>query len=326
MTLSLDLKSLGKLGPKCLLVFLAGTVGVIIGGPMALYLAKILFPNSIHPDAWKVLAPLAGSWIGGGVNQASMKEVFQVSEDLFMYSVAVDILVGAFLWMSFLLFLANKNTFMNKWLKADQKLQDQIDLSETEAKPEVAGSLDYCWIIALGFGGTALARFIAVPLTKAINLHAPSLAQYNLTSSFFWVIILASLFGVIISLTPLRNLESKGASKIGSVFLLLIVASIGMKVNLLNIWTSPIYFFIGLVWILIHLIVIMSVTRFLRVPLFFMAVGSQANIGGAASAPLVASAFSPHLAPVGVILAILGYVLGNYGAWVSGMLMKWVQS
>ena len=324
MTLSLDLPALAKLGPKCILVFFAGTLGVIIGGPIAVAIVKAFVGSELPSDAWKVLGTLAGSWIGGGVNQASMKEALQVDDTIFITSVGVDIFVGGFFWMSTLLFLANKNDYMNKILKADQKLIDQIDVSDSHTKPQIANFGDYAWMAAVGFGGTAFCKMFAGPIVAFIKANAPHLEAYNLTSEFFWVVIFASILGILISLSPLRSLEDKGASKVGSVLLYLLVASIGMKIDLKNVLSSPMYFVIGMIWILIHGIVIFSAARLLRAPLFFFAVGSQANIGAAASAPIVASAFSPHLAPVGVILAILGYVVGNYGAFVCAMLMKWV--
>lgn len=324
LTISLDLPALKKLGPKCLAVFFAGTVGVILGGPFAVALVKPFAGEALPSDAWKVLGTLAGSWIGGGVNQASMKEALQVDDTVFVTSVAVDIFVGAFFWMSTLLFLSSKNEVINKWLKADQKLVDQINLQNVGHGESVASFKDYCWILAVGFGGTSICRFFAIPIVNFIKTYAPYLETYNLTSVFFWVVILASIMGVLISLTKLRDLESKGASKLGSVFLYMLVASIGMKIDLTNVWSSPVYFLVGMIWILFHGAFILTATKLLRAPLFFMAVGSQANIGAAASAPIVASAFAPHLAPVGVILAILGYVVGNYGAYVSAMLMRWV--
>lgn len=323
MTLSLDLKKLAKLGPKCLMIFFAGTLGVVIGGPIALFIAKIFFSGSVPDDAWKVLTTLAGSWIGGGVNQAAMKQVLQVDDTIFAMVVAVDILVGN-AWMAFLLFLANKNGVMNKWLKADLNLVDQLDISGTHHKAEAASFTDFTWILALGFGGMGLCYFLAAPIVDFVKEYLPFLEKYNLTSVFFWVVILATVVGIVSSMTKLRHLEEKGASKFGQALLYLLVASIGMKMDITKLFQNPIFIFIGVLWIIIHGMVIMGATKILKAPLFFMAVGSQANIGAAASAPIVASAFAPHLAPVGVLLAVLGYVVGNYCAYICGLLMQMV--
>lgn len=323
MTLSLDLKKLVKLGPKCLIVFFAGTMGVILGGPIALMLAKIIFTSSVPDDAWKVLTTLAGSWIGGGVNQAAMKQVLQVDDTVFAMVVAVDILVGN-AWMAFLLFLANKNSSMNKWLKADHNLVNQLDISGHHQKAEATSFTDFTWMLALGFGGMGVCYFFAAPIVDFIKIYLPFLEKYNLTSVFFWVVILSTVVGILASMTKLSLLEDKGASKLGQALLYLLVASIGMKMDITKLFQNPIFIFIGIVWILIHGMVILGVAKLIRAPLFFMAVGSQANIGAAASAPIVASAFAPHLAPVGVLLAVLGYVVGNTGAYICGLLMQMV--
>ena len=119
-----------------------------------------------------------------------------------------------------------------------------------------------------------------------------------------------------------RQYEGAGASTIGSIFLYILVATIGMKMNALAILDAPGIFLLGLIWMLIHVILLLIVAKIIRAPFFFVAVGSQANVGGAASAPVVASAFHPSLAPVGVLLAVLGYALGTYAAWLCGILMQ----
>lgn len=112
----------------------------------------------------------------------------------------------------------------------------------------------------------------------------------------------------------------------GSVFIYILVATIGMKMDIGQVLQNLGLFAVGIVWMLVHVAVLLIVARLIRAPFFFVAVGSQANIGGAASAPVVASAFSPALAPVGVLMAVLGYALGTYGALVAAFLMQWVVS
>ena len=140
------------------------------------------------------------------------------------------------------------------------------------------------------------------------------------------LIVIATTLGLFLSTTKVRKVESYGASKMGSVFLYILVASIGMHMDLGAILDNPILFLIGLVWVLIHVIVLLLVARIIRAPFFYVAVGSQANIGGAASAPIVAASFSPYLAPVGVLLAVLGYAVGTYGAYVCGLILSWTFS
>ena len=176
----------------------------------------------------------------------------------------------------------------------------------------------------MGFGVTAIAHLGADNIAPWISESAPWLAKFSLTSKFFWLIVLATTFALGLSFTKVREFEGVGASRYGSLFLYILVATIGMKMNILAVFENPGLFVVGLIWIAFHAILLIIVAKLIRAPFFFLAVGSQANIGGAASAPIVASAFHPSLAPVGVLLAVLGYAIGTYAAWICGILMQTV--
>ena len=151
------------------------------------------------------------------------------------------------------------------------------------------------------------------------------LAKYSLeslASGFFWLVVIATTIGVGLSFTKFRKYEGAGASRLGSVFIFILVATIGMKMNIQEIFDNMGLFLIGITWMLFHVIIMIVVAKLVKAPFFFVAVGSQANVGGAASAPVVASAFSPALAPVGVLLAVLGYALGTYGALLCAWMME----
>ena len=132
-------------------------------------------------------------------------------------------------------------------------------------------------------------------------------------SGFFWLIVISTTVGLLLSLTKARELEGAGASRWGTLFIYILVATIGMKMNLSEVWANLGLFAIGIVWMLVHVTILLVTAKIIKAPFFFVAVGSQANVGGAASAPVVASAFSPSLAPVGVLMAVLGYALGLMG-------------
>ena len=134
--------------------------------------------------------------------------------------------------------------------------------------------------------------------------------------------VIATTLGLFLSFTKAKKLEGAGASRVGSAMLYILVATIGMGMDVMAIFDNPGIFAIGGVWITIHAVLLLVMARVLRVPLFYMAVGSQANVGGAASAPVVASAFHPSLAPVGVLLAVFGYAVGTYAAWICGLIMQ----
>ena len=328
LTISIDLKEIRKLGSKALILFFTGTLGIIIGGPIAILIVLSINPALIAgsdiDSVWRGLSTVAGSWIGGGANQAAMKEVFQVDNEIFSAMVAVDVIV-ANIWMAFLLYGAGINDKIDNWLQADSSsidvLKNKIEAYQAQIM-KIPNTADTMRVLSIGFGITALAHFGADLIAPWIFQNAPLLAKFSLTSKFFWLIVISTTLAIFLSFTKATELEGVGASRIGSVFIYILVATIGMKMNILAIFDNPGLFIVGLIWMMIHAGMLISVAKFIKAPFFFMAVGSQANVGGAASAPIVASAFHPSLAPVGVLLAVLGYAMGTYGAWLCGVLMQ----
>lgn len=330
LTLSIDLREVFKLGPKALIMFLTGTVGVIMGGPLAILLTSSFAPEIVGgagPEAvWRGMTTVAGSWIGGGANQAAMYEIFEPSDRLYSIMITVDVLVAE-VWMAFLLIGVGKAKSIDRFFKADatavMHLQEKMhEFSQRIARiPSLA---DLMMILGVGLGVTGLCHLLADQIAPYIMENAPFLDRFSLTSKFFWLIVLATSFGLIMSFTRMRNLEGAGASKVGSVFIYILVATIGMKMNVLKIFDNPGLFVVGGIWMIIHVSLLIIVAKVIKSPYFFLAVGSKANIGGAASAPVVAAAFHPSLAPVGVLLAVLGYAMGTYGAWFCGILMQMV--
>lgn len=330
LTLSIDLKEVFKLGPKALIMFLTGTFGVIIGGPLAIMMVSVISPETIGgagPEAvWRGMATIAGSWIGGGANQAAMYEIYEPSNKLYSIMITVDVIVAE-IWMAFLLIGVGKTKSIDRFFKADAssviRLQEKMhEFSQRIAK--IPTLTDLMMILGVGIGVTGICHLLADNIAPFIMEHAPKLERFSLTSDFFWLIVLATSIGLGLSFTKMRNLEGAGASKVGSVFIYVLVATIGMKMDILKIFDNPGLFAVGGIWMLIHIILLIVVAKLIRAPYFFLAVGSKANIGGAASAPVVAAAFHPSLAPVGVLLAVLGYSLGTYGAWFCGILMQMV--
>ena len=330
LTISIDIHEIKKLGSKALIMFFTGTLGIIAGGPLAIMIVSLVSPVIIGdsgPDAiWRGLSTVAGSWIGGGANQAAMKEVFQVDDAIFSAMVAVDVIV-ANIWMAMLLYGTGIVQKIDNWFQADSssinELKDKIEAYQAQIL-KIPNTSDTIKVLSVGFGITAFAHFGADLIAPAILQNAPSLSKFSLTSRFFWLIVLSTTLAVALSFTKARELEGVGASRIGSVFIYILVATIGMKMNILAVFDNPGLFIIGLIWMMIHAFMLIAVAKAIKAPFFFMAVGSQANVGGAASAPIVASAFHPSLAPVGVLLAVLGYAIGTYGAWLCGVLMQGV--
>ena len=332
LCLSIDLRAVLNLGPKALVMFFAATLGIVIGGPVALYAATWLFPGafSVPPDdLWRGLSTIAGSWIGGGANQTAMREVFQPSDALFSSMVVVDIVV-ANIWLAFLLYGAGQAERLDRWLRADASAIDDLKRRVADYQASVLKiptTREMFQLLAVAFGGVALAHAGADVIAPWMAGFGESLEAYgltSLTSGFFWLVVIATTVGLLASFTRLRRLEGVGASRWGAICIYILVATIGMEMSITEAFRNPGLFAVGLIWMLIHVTVLLITAKLIRAPLFFVAVGSQANVGGAASAPVVASAFSPSLAPVGVLLAVLGYAVGTYGAYACAVLMRWV--
>lgn len=332
LTLSIDLKEVLKLGPKAIIMFLTAVVGVILGGPIAILIMEWIDPTVIEGDVWRGMTTIAGSWIGGGANQAAMYEVFKPQgeeammnfEKLYSVMITVDVVVAE-IWMAFLLLGVGKRKSIDAWLKADNSAVDSLtEKMKHFAKKtaRVSSFNDLLMILGIGIGLTGLAHFLADTIAPFLLEHAPQLKKFSLTSKFFWLIVLATTFGIVASFTKARNYEGAGASKVGSVFIYFLVATIGLKMDVREIFHNGMMLVVGLIWMAFHVLLMFVVAKWVKAPYFFIAVGSKASIGGAASAPVVAAAFHPALAPVGVLLAVLGYALGTYGAWICGMLMQ----
>jgi uncharacterized membrane protein len=328
LTLSIDLREVFKLGPKALIMFFTGTVGVVLGGPLAILIISMISPETVGgagPDeVWRGMTTIAGSWIGGGANQAAMYEIFEPSDKLYSIMITVDVLVAE-VWMAVLLLGVGRSDDLDRYFKADSSAVTNLknkmhEFSQRTAR--IPSFTDLMIILGLALGATGLAHLIAESVTPFIEVNMPYLKKFSLTSKFFWLIVMATTIGIVLSFTKARQYEGAGASKLGSVFIYFLVATIGMKMNVLEIFDNPGLFGVGAIWMAFHVLLLFIVGKAIRAPFFFLAVGSKANIGGAASAPVIAAAFHPSLAPVGVLLAVLGYALGTYGAWISGLLMQ----
>ncbi len=333
MTLSIDLKAIFNLGPKALVMFLTGTIGIIIGGPLAILLISAVSPETVGGagfDAiWRGLSTLAGSWIGGGANQAAMLEIYEYNPEKYGGMVLVDIVV-ANIWMAILLIGIGKSNKIDNWLKADntaiESLKEKVS-SYAASITRTPSLTDYIIMLSIGFTAVGLAHWGAAGMSSFLSdnfeiFNDRSSALSSFTSKFFWMITIATAIGIVLSYTKAKQYEGAGASKLGSIFIYILVATIGMKMDLTTILDKPGLIAIGLVWMTIHAGLLIGVAKLIKAPYFFLAVGSQANVGGAASAPVVAAAFHPSLATVGVLLAVFGYVVGTYGAILCTILMQ----
>ena len=333
MTLSIDLKAIMNLGSKALIMFITGTVGIILGGPVAILIVSIFSPETVggagFDAVWRGLATIAGSWIGGGANQAAMLEVFSFNPKKFGDMVLVDIVI-ANIWLALLLLGIGKTRRIDAWLKADtsaiETLKQKVS-TYTEKITRVPTLNDYVVMLFLAFTAVGAAHFLGHHLAEFLEANFEVVrdkqrALSSLGSKFLWMVVIATTIGILLSFTKAKKYEGAGASKLGGLFIYILVATIGMKMDLRSFFDNPGLIAVGLIWIAIHAGLLILVAKLIKAPFFFLAVGSQANVGGAASAPVVAAEFHPSLTSVGILLAVLGYVVGTAGAYLCALLME----
>lgn len=324
LTLTIDLKGVVGLGWRILAMYFGASITVMLGAWAAFWLMGLLHPATVAGDTWGGMAALAGSWIGGGANMVAMKEVFGVDETTFGQFVVVDVGVG-YVWMAVLIFLAGRAARIDARSGADTRSIEELKhrLAAYQAQHSRVTSLnDLMLIVGIAFGVVGLAHALAAPLSawfgasfgwaKTVSLHEP----------FVWVVVLSTFAGLGLSFTRARTLDGAGASKVGTLFLYILIACIGMQMDLAALADRPWILLLGFIWILIHIVLLWGLGKLLKVPFFFFALGSQSNIGGPASAPVVASVFHPALAPVGALLGALGYATGTVLAYIVGIVLK----
>lgn len=314
LVITIDIPAILRLGPKMIFVMLAGALGVILGGPIVMY----FFRDQLPVDAWKGLAALCGSWTGGVGNFAAIAASLEAPTNVVSPAVIVDTVVG-YGWMAVILFLSAYQKQFNKWIKADDTLMHEVKERlvkfhhQVERMPRLSDTL---LILGIGFGGGYLLFNVGGNLLPVVG---------KTLSHGMWGIILLMAGGIALSFTPLRRLDGVGAGRIGNAGLFLLLATIGAGGNLRSIASTPVYLIAGAAWLVIHVVFTLVATRMVRAPLFYAAVGSQANIGGSISCPIAAEAYQEHMAPAGLLMALLGTLIGTYAGMICGFMMEWVQ-
>lgn len=310
LMISVDLRAIMRLGRMAIVMMLAGTVGIIIGGPVAL----LIFGQWLPVDAWKGFAALSGSWIGGTANLVAMAESVGASAEILAPVIVVDTVVG-YGWMGLLLLFSAYQARFDRWNRADTSVIEEtnrrMEALEDKRRPTELRDL----IIIIGFA------FAAATLAIAGGRMLPAVGDPTIISATTWAVLIVVTAGLLLSFTPMQRLEEVGASRVGYAALYLLLTAIGAQADLRAVLQTPLFFAAGALWLFVHLVVLFTVARIVRAPLFFVATGSMANIGGAASAPVVAGVYHPALAPVGLLLAVAGYILGIYGALACAWLL-----
>lgn len=321
-----DVPTAFLVGKKAVLVMLFGTVGVIAGGPISFW----LFQDWLPPDIWKGMAAISGSWIGGGANFAAIKESVQTPDGIAGAAIIVDATI-TFTWLGVLIYLARYPKLLDGLYKSDTRMIDELDQrlqSLKESSSRTASTIDVIMIIALGLIGAVFCRELAGLIFPVMNPMIEDVS-YNLASvfsEFTWIIILVTTVGIIGSFTGIRKIDGVGGSTFGYAALYIFFTSLGAQADLASIATMPVFLLVGVVWLIIHVCFLLLGGWLLRAPMFLVAVSSEANLGGVATAPLVASAYYRSMAPVGLLMGIFGGLIGTYCGLVCAYLLKLIAS
>ncbi len=308
LIMTTNIPAILKLGLKSITMMLAGSIGVIIGGPITL----LIFQRWLPEDAWKGIGALAGSWIGGSVNMMAVAEGIGTPPGLLAPLIVVDTVVG-YAWFGLLIYLSTFQDAIDRRFAFDRSVINEINIRLDKIHTERSRPItirDLAYFLAVAFGISRLCLWAGGRL--------PELGQ--VVGPFTWTIILVTGLGMLLSFTPLRRLENAGASRLGYMGIYVVLASIGARADMRAVLKTPVFFAAGVVWILIHALFLAAAARLLRAPAFFFAIGSMANIGGTSTGPITASVYQSALAPVGLLLAVFGMLIGTYAALLCAQL------
>ncbi|MGO4892142.1 DUF819 family protein [Flavobacterium sp. W21_SRS_FM6] len=309
MLLDADLRQIKQLGGRMLLAFVIAAVSIGI----AFVIAFTVFQGYLQPGAWKTLAALSGSWMGGTGNMVAIQLALDVPDSSMGYTLLIDSIDYA-MWVMFLLALVPHAKRFNRWVKADSQFLEKIGANielDNEQGPVNAGGL-----------------LILLAIALLMSALAQSAAQLLPTSAYFtstaWTVLIVTLAGVICAITPLAKIA--GASQLSMLMLYLIIALIASRANFAELTQAPVYIILGLVILAIHALIMVVMAKWLKLDLFTCGVASLANIGGVASAPILAASYSKALIPVGVLMAMVGYIIGTGGGLLVGKILSFIAS
>ena len=304
MLLQSDIRVILKLGKKILLTFFLASFSISYG-----FILMFIFMHSLFEEgAWRAFGALSGSWMGGTGNMVAIQSALELPDSKMGYVLLIDSIDYA-IWVMILLALVPFAKQFNQWTKADEKSLEKLGstLDTTQAKQPI----DFPSLFMM----LGLALMVSV-ITQQI---APLLPTTSFLTNTTWIVIFATLAGIIAGMTPLSKISS--AQPLANIMLYLIVALIASRANFAELSQAPLYIFAGFIIIAIHATIMILFAKVFRLDLFSLGVASLANIGGVASAPILAGAYHKALIPIGVLMAMMGYIVGTFmGLGVANIL------
>lgn len=308
MLLRCDLKKIIKLGPKMLIGFFAATISIGLG----FVISYAIMHGALGEGSWKALGALCGSWMGGGGNMLALQVALDVDEATMAYALVMDS-ICATLYVMFLLWVIGFSKKFNAWTKADTRTIDEVGMAlEQEAKANTKPLLWQNIILLVGSG--LLVSAVSQMVGTLINQFLPFFDKAT------WTVLIVTLLGVLLALTPFGKI--KGTEEISNVLLYIVIALIASRADLASIGNAPVWLLSGLIILVIHVALMLLLAKLFKLDIFTCAVASLANIGGTATAPVLAGTYSSALVPVGIIMALLGYVVGTGGGLLVAQLMS----
>ncbi len=308
MLLRCDLRQIARLGKKMLLGFFSAMFSIMVG----FIITFALFKNLYIPDTWKAFAALCGSWIGGTGNMVAVQSALSVEGEAFGYALLMDS-VNYGVWVMLLLWTVSFARQFNKWTKSDTSELDKVGSALEETAAAGANAMQFTDIMML----LGLSTFIGAIGILAKGVLPP---LGNVISGSTWTVIIVSTVGILAAMTPLGKIP--GSNVLGNVSLYIMVAVIASQTNFSELTQAPIYIISGFVILIIHGLLLGLLAKVFKLDLFTCGVASLANIGGVASAPILAGAHNQSLVPVGVLMALLGYICGTYFSLLTGQIMS----
>ena len=308
LLMTVDIKAIVRLGPPALIMFFVGTVGIMLG----IVVVFVLFQNIIGSQFWSGFAALTGSWTGGSANMIAVKEALGVPDAVFLPMVIVDTIVP-YVWMAGMVACVGLAPMFDRWNNSDRTILDDLQGKIKNVASFTVQKLTIKTTIGLG-----VLALVGGMVSIYLSHFLPQIK--GIISTYAWTIIIVSCIGILLSMTPARKLESYGTNKIGYFILYFVLTSIGAKASIHHLGTAAILIVAGFLVVFIHAIVLLIGAKIMRAPLFLAVVSSQANVGGVASAPLVAEIYQKGFASVGLLLAILGNIEGTYIGILTGQI------
>lgn len=308
MLLRCDIRKIIKLGPKMLGGFFSASITIAIGF-IATYAA---LSKLLGPEAWKALGALCGSWMGGSGNMIAVQAALNIGEKDMAYALVVDS-IDYSIWVMFLLWAVTMAPKFNKWVKADTRALDEVSKKLNDEIKANDQKIDFINIILL-LGLSLVASAVGQNFGAWMNGFAPWL------DSSTWTVLLITVFGLVGAVTPVGKMA--GGTELSNVMLYAVVALLASRASFLELTDAPIWIIAGFMILAIHGILMLIIAKIFKLDLFTCGVASLANIGGSASAPVLAGAYDGALVPVGVLMALMGYVIGTGGGILVANIMS----